>query len=129
MPEEICILLTVQPFATQRAHSRNHSQLSTVWAATGPGVQIQKVQMKLQQLSPRSVETYLLLRQVCRQTFNQKTCLFKMAVFKTLFNFLSTPINLNLWQLLPSISVTLTISPLYFNVQWFLRSHSHIMIS
>ena len=59
------------------------------------------------------VETYLLLHQVCRRTFNQKTCLSEMTLFKTLFNFLSTPINLNPWPPLPSISVRLTSSPLF----------------
>lgn len=33
MPEEIFIPLTVQPFATQHAHSRDRSQLRQTWSA------------------------------------------------------------------------------------------------
>lgn len=75
------------------------------------------------------VETYLLLRQVCRWTFNQKTCLSEMTLLQTLFNFLSTLISLTLWPPLPSILVRLTSSPLYFKVRWFLRSQFCIVIS
>lgn len=75
------------------------------------------------------VETYLLLRQVCRWTFSQKTCLSEMTLWKTLFNFLSTLISLTLWPPLPFILVRLTSSPLYFKVRWFLRSQFHIVMS